>query len=315
MLATCSNCGASIRPQSKHCTVCGTVLPATPPLVSIPSVSAPGPTVQFPENSNSGAEIVLADGSTMPLPSKTVIGRDPSQCDIAFPDDERISRVHAQLEEQGGQWTLTDLGSSNGTLVKGVKITSPTHVYPGDQIKVGRTTFTLSLSEQAPGPSPLSIVPSSPPVQPLPQVLPPGNPAITPSFIASAIAQTPAGGWRIWKTRPAAEGYVRHISERYMVKKNDLIKRGIAAAALGLFISPALSFLPFIHGNDIPARDMRIEDYHSGRMVDVMIVGEMVGSINLGDAVAVWGQVQGNVLLLQAAYNYATDAQIQVKKK
>ncbi|MGH8003982.1 MAG: FHA domain-containing protein [Limisphaerales bacterium] len=52
------------------------------------------------------------------------IGRD-SQGEVAFDfqKDPAVSFNHAILEETGGRWELKDLGSTNGTLVNGKKIT------------------------------------------------------------------------------------------------------------------------------------------------------------------------------------------------
>jgi hypothetical protein len=109
---------------------------------------------------------------------------------------------------------------------------------------------------------------------------------------------------------------VKHVSDRYTIKKDDLLKRGLTAAALALIISPALAFLPFIQGNDLAARDMRVEDrQRPGRQVAVQILGDMLGSITLGDAIAIWGQVQqGGLVIMQSAYNYTTDSEVRLKK-
>ena len=250
-------------------------------------------------SSSAAGEIVLTDGRRLSLVSSMIFGRDEDQCQVVLSNDTQVSRLHARLEESGGNWLLTDLGSSNGTFVNGVRIQAPTIVSPGDQIVVGGTTFTLDL----PGVTPVSNLSAPVLVQPAPMIQ--SGPA----------AQSPRGGWRVWKRQPAAEGYVQHISERYMVKKDDLLKKGFAAAALGLLVSPGLAFLPFIQGSDIPGRDIRIEDHRSGHLVDVKVLGEITGNINLGDAIAVWGTSKGRVLLMQAAYNYETDSSFQIKKK
>jgi hypothetical protein len=100
-----------------------------------------------------------------------------------------------------------------------------------------------------------------------------------------------------------------------MMKKDDLIKRGLMAAALAIIVSPALAFLPMMQGNDIAARDMRIEDRHTGRQVDVKMLGDVMGNIALGDHVTIWGQSQGGLILMEAAYNYTTHSDIRIKKK
>jgi len=65
-----------------------------------------------------------------------LLGRRDS-CDIALPD-ESVSRRHARLEPRDGGWVLTDLNSSNGTFVNGVRIRS-TALAPGDSVKLGAT--------------------------------------------------------------------------------------------------------------------------------------------------------------------------------
>lgn len=248
------------------------------------------------------AAIVLADGLRMSLASPTLLGRDETQCQITFSNDGQLSRTHARLEETPHGWLLSDLNSVNGTWVNGQRINAPTPVGLGDQITIGQTTFALDVPGQVLRPSPIPVHAST---------LSPG--LVPPPGVVAPASNTPA--WRTWNAPPSAEGIVRHVSERYMQKKDDLIKRGFAAAALGLLISPALVFLPFIQGNEIPARDVRIEDYRSNRVVDVKILGEVMGSINLGDRLAVWGEVRGGLILMHAAYNYETDTNIQVTKK
>jgi hypothetical protein len=304
MSTVCPNCGVSTRPGAKFCGVCGTNLPAVqaaapisaPPAWPMPVKNSPPPTQLF--TPAGAAEMVLSDGTRLPLSTLTTIGRDESQCNLAFPHDNRLSRLHARLEEQGGRWQLTDLGSSNGTFVNGQRLAahSPIFLQPTDQVLAGSTGFSLSLAGQSamtPAWSPMPAIPAMPGQASLPD---------------------PAGGWKVWKKQPAVEGHVRDISERYMVKKDDVWKKGCLAAALGIFISPVLVFLPFMHGNEMAARDMRVED-RSGRMVDVLIVGELVGRIALGDTVAVWGRPQGGVLVMDYAHNYQTDTEIRLKKR
>ncbi|HEX2899952.1 MAG TPA: FHA domain-containing protein, partial [Bacteroidia bacterium] len=64
------------------------------------------------------------------------IGRATSN-DIVIADTT-VSRQHAQLMiDDGGQVTLIDLSSSNGTFVNGRRISSPTRLDPTDIVKVG----------------------------------------------------------------------------------------------------------------------------------------------------------------------------------
>ena len=65
-----------------------------------------------------------------------VAGRDPN-CEI-FVDSPHISRKHFEMSHTNEGFYLTDLGSSNGTKINGVKIPphEPKRIESGDQIKV-----------------------------------------------------------------------------------------------------------------------------------------------------------------------------------
>lgn len=69
--------------------------------------------------------------------SPVSVGRDP-QCDIVFDaSSATVSRRHADIRGQGGEWTLTDNNSFNGTLLNGQRIASPTVLKHGDEIQIG----------------------------------------------------------------------------------------------------------------------------------------------------------------------------------
>ena len=53
----------------------------------------------------------------------TTVGRAETN-DIVLDGDMRVSRQHARLNLQEGQWVLTDSNSANGTLVNGERVTS-----------------------------------------------------------------------------------------------------------------------------------------------------------------------------------------------
>src|SRR5262245_48162746 len=75
------------------------------------------------------------EGKTYPLGERCVLGRD-STADCVL-DVKSVSRRHATIEQRGGQFFIADLGSTNGTLVNGVRITEPTQLDAGDRIQVG----------------------------------------------------------------------------------------------------------------------------------------------------------------------------------
>ena len=74
--------------------------------------------------------------------ARLLIGRE-SKNDIAV-HDVNASRTHAELRfEPQGIWTITDLGSTNGTLVNGREVaTQP--LSEGDRITIGMTNFVFT---------------------------------------------------------------------------------------------------------------------------------------------------------------------------
>lgn len=69
--------------------------------------------------------------------NRMILGRS-SASDVVV-DDINASRSHAELRlEQSGAWSITDLGSTNGTYVNGQRITTRS-LNEGDRISVGMT--------------------------------------------------------------------------------------------------------------------------------------------------------------------------------
>jgi DNA-binding winged helix-turn-helix (wHTH) protein len=66
----------------------------------------------------------------------SIIGRDPRS--QVWLEHDGVSRRHAQIRISGAERpTLTDLGSTNGTSVNGMRVNGPTPLADGDVIKVG----------------------------------------------------------------------------------------------------------------------------------------------------------------------------------
>jgi len=87
-------------------------------------------------------------GARYPLNKSTVrIGRD-SRCEIHF-DDTETSRKHAEIERVGDSYVLTDLKSSNGTVVNGQTIETKT-LLDGDRVQIGKQILVFRLREAVP---------------------------------------------------------------------------------------------------------------------------------------------------------------------
>jgi hypothetical protein len=117
-----------------------------------PAYEAPSPYPQYDPSAYPGqggpvggltrtVRLVAGDGRSYPLSiGSTVIGRG-DQANLRLPD-VGISRRHARLDFDGAQVVLTDLGSTNGTMVNGQRI-SAVALNPGDMIQLGTTTLTF----------------------------------------------------------------------------------------------------------------------------------------------------------------------------
>jgi hypothetical protein len=69
------------------------------------------------------------------------IGRR-EEANISIPWDPELSRLHASLELQAGEWTISDDGlSQNGTWVNGLRLAGRRRLADGDLVRVGRTVF------------------------------------------------------------------------------------------------------------------------------------------------------------------------------
>ena len=70
-----------------------------------------------------------------------VLGRD---ADVAVPlGSSTVSRHHARIMINGATATLEDLGSKNGTYLRGQAVTSPTPLTDGDRICIGSFELTF----------------------------------------------------------------------------------------------------------------------------------------------------------------------------
>jgi signal transduction histidine kinase len=75
-----------------------------------------------------------------------IIGRGSPQVPLT---DQTVSRRHAELKKVDDGWVLTDLKSANGTYLNGGRITKPTRLKHGDQVRVGSTLLVYTGEETA----------------------------------------------------------------------------------------------------------------------------------------------------------------------
>jgi pSer/pThr/pTyr-binding forkhead associated (FHA) protein len=86
------------------------------------------------EGANSGERADLAQAPIL-------IGRG-SDAAIRL-DDDYVSTRHARIASSGDQWFVEDLGSTNGTYIGSARITQPTTLTMGTQVRIGKTILEL----------------------------------------------------------------------------------------------------------------------------------------------------------------------------
>ena len=93
------------------------------------------------------AYLVIREGSKWTdvfrlIPGQSVtIGRAPTNQIVI--KDERCSRCHAELFMSGGQWTLRDLDSRNGTSVSGTLVQGDRVLTAGDIVRIGNSQLAF----------------------------------------------------------------------------------------------------------------------------------------------------------------------------
>ena len=86
------------------------------------------------EGSLTGTVIALAQAPVL-------VGRS-AECTLVLTDDYSSGR-HCRIYPQDGRWFVEDLGSTNGTFIGRTRLTAPTPVEPGTQLRIGRTVLEL----------------------------------------------------------------------------------------------------------------------------------------------------------------------------
>ena len=112
-----------------------------PPLPIPPPVSAPVAQIPQAAPNAAGPRIVFVEQpgrKPLDLLGREVsIGRDPA-CEINFdPKAIMVSRTHAVLRSESGQYVIEDNGSFNGTFVNDQRISAPTPLYHRDMLRFG----------------------------------------------------------------------------------------------------------------------------------------------------------------------------------
>ena len=88
--------------------------------------------------------VTEAEGSPRSYPMNAEplsIGRSES-CQVIL-NDTYVSQMHARVYPKDGEWFVEDLGSTNGTYLNRAKVTQPSPIGVGDEIRIGKTTLEV----------------------------------------------------------------------------------------------------------------------------------------------------------------------------
>jgi phosphoserine phosphatase RsbU/P len=86
---------------------------------------------------------------TVPLSGERLsVGRS-SAAELCFPEDAGLSRQHFAFEQDGGEWSVQDLGSKNGTFVNNIPLKARLTLKPGDRITAGHLTVVYAPESSA----------------------------------------------------------------------------------------------------------------------------------------------------------------------
>ncbi|MFT4082847.1 MAG: FHA domain-containing protein [Nocardioides sp.] len=91
-------------------------------------------------------QLVVVSGSNagtgVPLSAAPILIGRGGDAQIVL-DDDYVSTRHARVAVSGDQWFVEDLGSTNGTYIGSVRITQPTAISLGTQVRIGKTILEL----------------------------------------------------------------------------------------------------------------------------------------------------------------------------
>lgn len=116
-------------------------------MVPAPSLSTFELTVRTPDGKSRAVTLTT---------NRLTLGRSATN-DLCYPEDAGLSRQHLAFERSGDFWTIQDLGSKNGTLVNGARISAPHKLRPGDRVSAGHLNIEFTESG-GPGAGPANTV-------------------------------------------------------------------------------------------------------------------------------------------------------------
>jgi hypothetical protein len=168
----CPSCGRKHRPGTLFCSECGVYLPTGGPLRTEPlpeeelPISRANPWADGPVEETKEVSIiplrlqVLSTGRQIQLPAtaEVHIGRLDAAHGI-FPDvdltadgglEGGVSRRHCKIHQRLLTYMIEDVGSANGTFIRGQRLTPylPHVLKDGDELQLGRIALKVIIQPQ-----------------------------------------------------------------------------------------------------------------------------------------------------------------------
>jgi hypothetical protein len=132
----CARCGAHLvkGDEPSDVTMTYTLEETAPESGPLADVAIDGPALVVRSGGGRAGEHFVPAGP------RTLIGRSPD-CDV-FLDDVTVSRRHAVLVDEGGRFSIEDMGSLNGTFVNRRRI-DRVDLEDGDEVQIGKYRLTF----------------------------------------------------------------------------------------------------------------------------------------------------------------------------
>jgi hypothetical protein len=162
---TCPSCGAQNPAGEAFCSNCGANMLGTPAPAAVDASAAPAAPSAMPAPDVSAAPVMPAATAAPALVARLIVEADNQEFDLSgkdnvtigredavsniFPDvdltphggeEGGVSRLHARIFVENGQYMLEDENSTNFTFLNRQRLTgkTPTPLHDNDEVKLGR---------------------------------------------------------------------------------------------------------------------------------------------------------------------------------
>ena len=125
--------GPGARPRCRPTRTCG------------PVASTSSPRCARPPAASAPARWCCRPASAIPLGDRPVTVGRLAECTIPL-NDQNVSRRHAEIRPGRGTYVVADLGSTNGTMVNGTRISGEQRLADGDILSFGSTYVRFEAS-------------------------------------------------------------------------------------------------------------------------------------------------------------------------